>query len=127
MAWEFSNKSSIFLQIVDKIKADIVSGKYPAGSQIPPVRQLAQEAAVNPNTMQRALSELESLGFLETRGTVGRFVTTDAGLLNKTNQKAKNDALENLVKTAEELGITGEEIISFIKNRKNEKEDVTND
>lgn len=77
MAWQFRGHSPVYRQIVRHIRADILSGCYQPDEQIPPVRQLAMEAGVNPNTMQRALSALEDEGLLVSRGTVGRFVTSD--------------------------------------------------
>lgn len=76
MAWQFRGHSPVYRQIVRHIRADILSGCYQPDEQIPPVRQLAMEAGVNPNTMQRALSALEDEGLLVSRGTVGRFVRT---------------------------------------------------
>ena len=121
MPWEFNSKVPVFVQIVDKIRADIINGTYPPGSQIPPVRQLAAEAAVNPNTMQRALGELEHEGLLESRGTVGRFVTENVAVIQKTNDTTKNEVLTKLVEEAEALGISDEEIIAFVTRRKAEK------
>ena len=74
MAWKFENETPIYLQIIDKIKKDIVSGVLSPGSKIPPVRELAIEAGVNPNTMQKALQTLESEGILYSQRTSGRFV-----------------------------------------------------
>ena len=124
MPWEFNSKEPVFVQIVDKIRADIINGTYPPGSQIPPVRQLAAEAAVNPNTMQRALGELEHEGLLESRGTVGRFVTENLAVIQKTNDTTKNEVLTKLVEEAEALGISDGEIIAFVTRRKAEKSNV---
>ena len=59
MSWNFSNDVPIYLQIMEHFKVQIASGKLEVGDKIPPVRELALEAGVNPNTMQKALSELE--------------------------------------------------------------------
>lgn len=75
MTWELNSDRPIYSQIMDKIKTDIISGKYPVGSKIPSVRELAAEASVNPNTMQKALSELEREGLLFSRRTSGRYIT----------------------------------------------------
>lgn len=79
MAWQFRGHSPVYRQIVRHIRADILNGRYQPDEQIPPVRQLAMEASVNPNTMQRALSALEDEGLLVSRGTVGRFVNIGRG------------------------------------------------
>ena len=75
MPWTFDNNKPIYLQIMDKIKLQIVSHKLEPNQQLPTVRELASEAGVNPNTIQRALSDLEREGFVYTKRTAGRFVT----------------------------------------------------
>ena len=74
MSWNFSNDVPIYLQIMEHFKVQIASGKLEVGDKIQPVRELALEAGVNPNTMQKALSELEREGYLESQRTSGRFV-----------------------------------------------------
>lgn len=77
MPWELKSDRPIYSQLMEQIKLMIVSGIFPAGSKLPPVRELAADASVNPNTMQRALSQLENEGLLYTQRTSGRFVTED--------------------------------------------------
>ena len=81
MAWKFNDGAPIYLQIVNTLKRNIASGAYPPGSRLPSVRDLALEAGVNPNTMQRALSELERSGLVNSQRTAGRFITEDASAL----------------------------------------------
>ena len=71
MSWTFDNNKPIYLQIMDKIKLQIVSHKLEPNQQLPTVRELASEAGVNPNTIQRALSDLEREGFVYTKRTAG--------------------------------------------------------
>ena len=73
MSWTFDNNKPIYLQIMDKIKLQIVSHKLEPNQQLPTVRELASEAGVNPNTIQRALSDLEREGFVYTKRTAGAF------------------------------------------------------
>ena len=94
MTWQFRGHSPVYRQIVRHIRADILNGCYQPDEQIPPVRQLAMEAGVNPNTMQRALSALEDEGLRVSRGTVGRFVTSDEAALERARRTARQDALE---------------------------------
>ncbi len=75
MAWKFDPERPIYLQISERLTAEIVSGRWPAGTKVPTVRDLALDAGVNPNTAQRALSEMERDGYLETRRGDGRYVT----------------------------------------------------
>lgn len=118
MAWQFHGRAPVYLQIVGRIRSDILKGIYAADEQVPPVRQLAAEASVNPNTVQRALAELEREGLLYTKGTVGRFVTSDADVLERARETMHREAMTNLVGELLSLGITKEELISFIQEAK---------
>ena len=115
MAWQFNGNQAVFVQISDRLRKDIISGKYPPNSQIPSVRQLAFEAAVNPNTMQKALSVLEEEGLLCTHGTVGRFVTSDSDVLENTCDVIRRKKIKELLEEARELGISSDELIEYIK------------
>ena len=90
MPWDLDNERPIYLQLMERIQQDIVSGVYKPGEKIPSVRDLALDAAVNPNTMQKALSELERSGLVYSQRTSGRFITEDAGMLKelKRNEAA---------------------------------------
>ena len=108
MPWKFNSHEAVFLQIASRLRGEILRGKYQPDQQIPPVRQLAFEAAVNPNTMQKALTVLEEEGLLYSRGTVGRFVTTDRSVLALCGERVRREAVHRLVEEAFELGITKE-------------------
>ena len=90
----FNNSVPIYLQIVSEIKKQIVSGKLIPGERITSVRELALTYKVNPNTMQKALIELEENGLIKTERTNGKFVTEDENIINKI----KNDYADNLTK-----------------------------
>lgn len=111
----FNNSVPIYLQIVSEIKKQIVSGKLVPGERIPSVRELALTYKVNPNTMQKALIELEENGLIKTERTNGKFVTEDENIINKI----KNDYAENLTQNylfeMISLGITKQEIKERIK------------
>lgn len=115
MRWQFSNDAPIYTQLIRQVKAGIVTGAFPPGERLPSVRDLATEAGVNPNTMQRALSELERDGLVYSQRTAGRFVTEDDTMINT----AKRSLAERHVKTFLEamlgLGFQREEIISLIE------------
>lgn len=115
MAWQFRGHSPVYRQIVRHIRADILNGRYQPDEQIPPVRQLATEASVNPNTMQRALSALEDEGLLVSRGTVGRFVTSDEAALERARRTARQDALEKLAEEAQAAGLTLDDLVQYIR------------
>lgn len=115
MAWEFQNDRPIYTQLLEHIEKKIISGEYAPGSRIPSVRELAADAAVNPNTMQRAMAELENRGLIITNRTAGRTVTEDKSILMETrNQKAIQSTKEYLEKM-NELGFDKDEVIKLIK------------
>lgn len=115
MAWQFNGMQAVFIQIADKLRGEIANGKYPPGAQIPAVRQLAFEASVNPNTMQRALSLLEEEALLVSHGTVGRFVTSDTTVLENAKEKIRREMVERFLSEAQALGIPPSDLIDYIK------------
>lgn len=115
MAWRFRSGAPVTVQIVDRIRVDILSGVYPRGSAFPTVRGLATEAAVNPNTMQKALLLLESEGLLVTRGTAGRWVTDSEETLGAARLAVKDKAVGAIIRDAREAGIGLDELIEKIK------------
>ena len=82
MPWNLDADRPIFLQILERIRMDIISGKYTPGEKLPSVRELAAQAAVNPNTMQRAFAELERTGLVYSKRTSGRFITEDQEMID---------------------------------------------
>ena len=113
--WQFNGRVPVFVQIANRLRADILSGKFTGDTQIPSVRQIASEASVNPNTVQRALTVLEGEGLLHSKGTVGRFVTSDASVLASARDKMKRETVKAILSDAEMLGISAKELIDYIK------------
>lgn len=116
MAWNLGGNAPLFIQLSDIIRADVLSGKYSPDEQIPSVRHLAFDASVNPNTMQKALAHLEEEGLLYTKGTAGRFITSDPEVLRRASEKLKLSLMRRLVEEATRAGITKNEIIEFIRS-----------
>ncbi len=115
MAWHFTSRAPVYLQIVSRIRADILSGVYKADEQIPPVRQLAFEAGVNPNTMQRAFTVLEAERLFVTRGTVGRFITTDEAVLETARETLRRETVARLLEEAKAVGLEPDQLIEAIR------------
>ena len=86
MKWYFSDSAPIYAQLIRQIKVGIVTGAFPPGERLPSVRDLATEAGVNPNTMQRAFAELERDGLVYSQRTAGRFVTEDRAMIEQTKK-----------------------------------------
>ena len=115
MGWQFTSRAPVYLQVVSRIRADILSGVYEADQQIPPVRQLALEAGVNPNTMQRAFAVLEAERLFVTRGTVGRFITSDTAVLDAAREVMQKETVARLAEEARSVGLEPEELIRMIR------------
>ena len=115
MGWQFTSRAPVYLQVVSRIRADILSGVYEADQQIPPVRQLALEAGVNPNTMQRAFAMLEAEKLFVTRGTVGRFITSDTAVLDAAREVMRKETVARLVEEARTAGSPPEQLICEIR------------
>ena len=115
MPWNLNSDSPIFVQIIEHLKIDIVSGKYKPGDKLPSVRDLAGEAGVNPNTMQKALSDLESTGLVHSERTSGRFITEDDNMIKNLRKSLVDVQIEKFFKSMEKLGFTGEEILELVK------------
>ena len=96
MLWQFSGDAPIYSQLIEQIKVGIVSGVFPPGERLPSVRDLATEAGVNPNTMQRALTELERDGLVYSQRTAGRFVTEDNTMINQAKRSPGGTAYYRL-------------------------------
>ena len=116
MAWELQNDRPIYLQLIERLKLLIISGTYAPGSKLPSVRDLAMEASVNPNTMQKALTELERDGLIITNRTSGRQVTEDEKMIKEQRKELAKKQLEEFLAQMEKLGFTKEEIKELITN-----------
>lgn len=111
---QFNESMPIYLQLMEKIKHDIISGSLEPGAKIDSVRDLARRFGVNPNTMQKALSELEREELLHAERTAGRFVTTNKLLIESVRYKEAKSITEVFIKRMKSLGYTEEEIIEFL-------------
>ena len=115
MAWQFTSSRPIYQQIVDEIELRILNGTYEMGMRLPSVRDLAMLAAVNPNTMQRALSELEEMGLLTTQRNAGRTVTTDEETVKRARSAKADLLMETFLLQMKSLGLTKEEAIKRLE------------
>ncbi len=115
LGWNFDAGLPVSIQLAERLKREILRGKYPLGSQFPTVRQLAFEVSVNPNTVQKALMSLEGEGLLESRGTVGRFVTSNTAVIDSVQTDMRRQFMRDVMKSAAELGINREAFIEFMK------------
>ncbi|WP_343247421.1 GntR family transcriptional regulator [Diplocloster hominis] len=115
MTWMLNSDRPIYAQIIEKIQTDIVSGIYHAGDKLPSVRELAAQASVNPNTMQKALSELERDGLLYSQRTSGRFITEDREMIQNMKQELAKEQITLFLEKMNNLGFKKEETFQFIQ------------
>ena len=115
MAWNMDSDRPIYTQLVERIQMQIVSGYYGSGTWLPSVRELAADAAVNPNTMQKAFAELERSGLIVTQRTNGRTVTEDRELIDNVRRNLARAHMETFVAKMKELGYTKEQIFDFLE------------
>ena len=115
MNWQFNGDAPIYAQLVRQIKQGIVSGSFPPGERLPSVRDLATEASVNPNTMQRALTELERDGLVYSQRTAGRFVTEDRGMIDEAKRSLAETHIKAFLTTMVHLGYQREEILTLVR------------
>nr|WP_325182894.1 GntR family transcriptional regulator [uncultured Oscillibacter sp.] len=122
MQWQFSNDAPIYTQLIQQVKVGIVTGAFPPGERLPSVRDLATEAGVNPNTMQRALAELERDGLVYSQRTAGRFVTEDNTMINAAKRSLAQRHVKTFLEAMLQLGFQKEEIIDLISRELGEEE-----
>ena len=122
MAWNLDSAKPIYLQIMERIQLDIITGKFQPGDKLPSVRELAAEAAVNPNTMQKALSELERSQLVYSVRTSGRYITEDKELIRKMKEQLAAGEIRKFIQQMKRLGITPEEVSEWIQKEGKEEQ-----
>lgn len=114
MPWEFADNLPIYAQLVELLKQKIVTGEYPPGGKLPSVRDLAAEAAVNPNTVQRALAELERGGLIYTQRTAGKYVTDDAQAIIDARRQLAETQIRAFLSAMYAMGYSYDETVSML-------------
>ncbi len=115
MKYTFDNERPIYVQLVEIIRVDIVSGQYQKGDKLPSVRELALIMQVNPNTMQKALSELEQEKLIYTERTNGKYVTKDEKLIEKTKKELAQDKVNSYLNSMKSIGIDYTSAINYLQ------------
>lgn len=123
MEWKFRSDLPIYSQLVEQIKLGIVSGSLLPGERLMSVRDMATEAGVNPNTMQRALQELERDGMVYSQRTAGRFVTENMQVIERAKKKLAEEQIRSFLGAMKKLGYQREEIFALLKEKEEENGD----
>ena len=114
----FNNDRPIYIQLLEQLQVLIISGNINIGERLPSVRDLALQYKVNPNTVQKALQELENISLIYTERTNGKFVTNDKKIIEKYKRKIANEQINNYFKSMSKLGFSKEEAIKYLKGDK---------
>lgn len=115
MEYIFDNERPIYIQLVEMIRIDIVSGKFKKGQKLPSVRELALIMKVNPNTMQKALVELENEKLIFTERTNGKYVTEDEELIEKTKRDLAKEKVNHYLNSMKSIGISYDLAVSYLQ------------
>ena len=113
--YNFDNERPIYIQLVEMIRIDIVSGKFKKGQKLPSVRELALMMKVNPNTMQKALVELENEKLIYTERTNGKYVTEDKELIENAKKELAQEKVNNYLKSMQDIGINYDSAIRYLQ------------
>ena len=122
MSWEFQDHLPIYAQLMDTLKRRIITGRYLPGEKLPSVRELAAEAGINPNTVQRAFAELERLGLIYTQRTSGKFVTEDAAAIDAARRALAEGQTRQYLAAMSALGFDRAALITFLNQMEETKD-----
>lgn len=122
MEWNLDDSRPIWPQLKEQLLREIIAGRYPMGGPFPTVRDLAEDAGVNRNTMQRAMADLEAEGFLITNRTAGRVVTTDEELIGEMKQKLAEQNIKKFIEEMAAIGYSAEDVIEMIVKEEKESD-----
>lgn len=120
MQQSFESNVPIYLQIVDKIKRYIITGEGKAGERLPSVRDFAAQMQVNPNTVQKALADLEESGLIYTERTNGKFITKDITLIAKVREEYASAIVEKYILDMQNIGLDKQTAMEYLKNHEKE-------
>ena len=120
MQWQLQGDRPIYQQLVEILTEQIVSGQLAAGDKVPAVRELAAQAGVNPNTMQRALADMEREGLMYTNRTSGRYVTEDKEMIQKIREQIARDRIAEFLAGMSQLGFSEQEVYRLLEKRQGE-------
>ena len=120
MQWQLRGDRPIYQQLVEILTEQIVSGQLAAGDKVPAVRELAAQAGVNPNTMQRALADMEREGLMYTNRTSGRYVTEDKEMIQKIREQIARDRIAEFLAGMSQLGFSEQEVCRLLEKRQGE-------
>ena len=115
MAWNLDSNRPIYVQLAEQVQRDIISGLYQPGTKLPSVRELASQAKVNPNTMQKALTELEHSGLVYSQRTSGRFITEDKEMIETLKEQLASSQIQEFLEKMSCMGFQPQDTLHLIE------------
>ncbi len=115
MTWNLDSSRPIYVQIAEQVQLDIISGSYQPGAKLPSVRELASQAKVNPNTMQKALAELEKSGLVYSQRTSGRFITEDNEMIEQLKERLATTQIQEFLEKMSCMGFGPQDTLQLIE------------
>ena len=115
MAWNLDSNRPIYVQLAEQVQRDIISGLYQPGTKLPSVRELASQAKVNPNTMQKALTELEHSGLVYSQRTSGRFITEDKDMIETLKEQLASSQIQEFLEKMSCMGFQPQDTLHLIE------------
>lgn len=126
MQWELNSERPVYIQLIEQIQTGIISGYFKPGDKLPSVRDLASEATVNPNTMQKALTDLERTGLIYTNRTSGRFITSDETMIKQLKGQSAKELVQDFIERMKQLGFEPEETLDYVTELVKNNKKATN-
>ena len=124
MSWEFQDHLPIYAQLMDTLKRRIVTGRYLPGEKLPSVRELAAEAGINPNTVQRAFSELEREGLIYTQRATGKYVTENEADIKSAREDLARTQVADFLRAMQSLGFSVGDVIVLLQSFNEGEEEI---
>lgn len=115
MQWHIDSERPVYIQLIEQIKSGIISGYFKPGDKVPSVRDLASQAGVNPNTMQKALAELEREELVYTNRTSGRYITSDTEIIKTLKVESANNIVLDFLDNMKKLGFAKKETLEILR------------
>ncbi|MCI8445612.1 MAG: GntR family transcriptional regulator [Bacilli bacterium] len=125
MQWNFDHDRPIYKQLVEQLQIAIITGQYSALEKLPSVRDLAMESKVNPNTMQKAMQELENLGLVYSKRTSGRYITEDQALIAKIKREMASEKIRQFMTDMKQLNLSRDEVIQYLKKEEERHDKIS--
>lgn len=121
MIWKIDSERPVYIQLIEQIQAGIICGQFKPGDKLPSIRDLASQATVNPNTMQKALTELERTGLVYTNRTSGKFITSDETMIKKLKIMSARELVQDFINRMKQLGFEPDETLRLVNEIVKEK------